>query len=133
MGNIFLRTKYAQETASSRVQRGLWVRSQLRYRTRPILFGRAVGTPSGLPQSMSQSRYFLVTEGNKPGLVQLLRKQVSFPRMFQRLTGDLVARLAILFVVALRRRAVCVGRDVVQLSGSLMILVMRSIVVTCGH
>jgi hypothetical protein len=83
---------------------------------------------------MRQRRDFRVPKGRDAvpihGLpVGLFGMQISQLRMFQRLSGTLLAGLAILFFMGLRGAPMSVGGVVVQLSGSLVILVVRSIVV----
>jgi hypothetical protein len=53
--------------------------------------------------------------------------------MFKSLSGGLLSGLVILFLMGFRSATVRVGGAVVQLGGSLMILVMRSVVVTNRH
>jgi hypothetical protein len=53
--------------------------------------------------------------------------------MFKSLSGALLSRLVISFFMGFRSATMHVGGAVVQLGGSLMILVMRSVVMTSRH
>jgi hypothetical protein len=53
--------------------------------------------------------------------------------VFEGLPGMLVPGLVILLFMSFRGAAMCVGRIIVQLGSSLMILVMRSVVITSRH
>ena len=65
--------------------------------------------------------------------VRLLAMLVSDLGMLKRLSGTLMPGLAILFLMGFRGAAMRVGGEIVQLGRSLVILVMRSVVVTRGH
>jgi hypothetical protein len=53
--------------------------------------------------------------------------------VLQRLPGMLRARDVILLSAVLFSAAMRMSRDVVKFRGALVILIMRSVVVTCGH
>jgi hypothetical protein len=63
----------------------------------------------------------------------LLGMPVSILGMFQSLPGPLLPGLMILFLMGFRGTAMSVGRTVVQLGGSLVIFVVRSVVITSRH
>jgi hypothetical protein len=63
----------------------------------------------------------------------LLSLLVGLLGVFKSLPGELLPRQVILLVMGYRGAPVSVGGKVVQLSGALMILVMRSVVVASGH
>jgi hypothetical protein len=65
--------------------------------------------------------------------VGLLALLVGALRMLQSLSGAFMASLAILLFMGLRGAPMRLGRNVVQLGGPLMVLVMRSVVVTSRH
>ncbi|MGA7239079.1 MAG: hypothetical protein WBY44_25585 [Bryobacteraceae bacterium] len=67
------------------------------------------------------------------GAVRLLAMHVSLPRVLQSLPGALVPSLVILFLRSFRGAAVSVSGYLVQFGGSLVILVMRSLVISSGH
>jgi hypothetical protein len=87
---------------------------------------------------MRQRRDFYVPKGRDAlpihGLpVRLQGLPISLLRVLQRLSGTLLAGLAVLLFMRLRGAPMSVGGIIVQLSGSLVILVVRSIVVTSRH
>ena len=104
----------------------------------PIFFRRSLRTASGLPQRMSQRCDVVVT---KPGnavfihrvSMRLLGMLVSFLGVLQSLPGEFLPGLVILLFMSFRSAAMCVGRAIVQFGGSLMILVMRSVVISSRH
>jgi hypothetical protein len=65
--------------------------------------------------------------------MRLLGLLVGLLGVFKRLPGELLPGLVILLVMGYRGAPVSVRRKVVQLSGALMILVMRSVVITSRH
>jgi len=65
--------------------------------------------------------------------VRLQGLPISLLRVLQRLSGTLLAGLAVLLFMRLRGAPMSVGGIIVQLSGSLVILVVRSIVLTSRH
>jgi hypothetical protein len=65
--------------------------------------------------------------------VRLHGMPVSLLGMFKSLPGELLPGLVILFLMGFRSATMCVGRAIVQLGGSLMILVMRSVFITGRH
>jgi hypothetical protein len=65
--------------------------------------------------------------------VRLRGMPVSLLGVFQSLPGELLPGLVILFLMSFRCATVCMGRTIVQLGGSLMVLVMRSVVITSRH
>jgi hypothetical protein len=65
--------------------------------------------------------------------MHLIRMLVSPLGVFQRLPGVLLPGLAILFLMSFRGDTMRVGGHIVQLGCSLMILVMRSVVITSRH
>jgi len=58
---------------------------------------------------------------------------VSRLGVLKSLPGVLLSGLVILLFVRIRSRAMSLSGTLVQLGGSLMILVMRSVVITLGH
>jgi hypothetical protein len=66
-------------------------------------------------------------------LDSLLSVLVRFGRMLQGLTGVFLSRLVVLLAVVLRSAAMGVRRQIVQFRGQVMILVVRSVIVTGGH
>jgi hypothetical protein len=65
--------------------------------------------------------------------MRLLGEFVGLLAVFKSLPGELLPGLVILLVMGYRGTPVSVGSKVVQLSGTLMILVMRSVVITSRH
>ena len=65
--------------------------------------------------------------------VRLLGMLESLPGVLQSPPGELLPGLVVLFLMGFRSATVSVGGTIVQLSGPLMILVMRSVVVTSRH
>jgi hypothetical protein len=65
--------------------------------------------------------------------VRLRGMLVSLFRVFQSLPGELLAGLVILLFMSFRSATMCVGRIIVQLGSSLMILEMRSVIITSRH
>jgi hypothetical protein len=65
--------------------------------------------------------------------MRLLGEFVGLLAVFKSLPGELLPGLVILLVMSHRRAPMSVRRKVVQLSGALMILVMRSVVIALGH
>ncbi len=58
---------------------------------------------------------------------------MGLPRVLQALTRALLPGEVILFPVLFFRSAMGVGGNVVELGRALVIFVMRSVVITCGH
>jgi hypothetical protein len=81
---------------------------------------------------MSQSRDFIVSESGDTMSNHGLRKLVRLLGVLEGFPGMLVSRQVFLFPLLLAG-AVGMGGEVVQLGGSLMIFVMRSVVISCGH
>ena len=67
------------------------------------------------------------------GPVRLLAMPMSLLRVLQSLPGALLSGLVILFFMGFRSATMSVGGTIVQLSGSLMIFVMRSVVIASRH
>jgi len=67
------------------------------------------------------------------GPVCLLRMLVSYLGVLKSLPGALLSGLVILFFMGFRSATMSVGGTIVQLSGSLMILVVRSVVILSRH
>jgi hypothetical protein len=67
------------------------------------------------------------------GPMRLLGMLVSFSGVLKSLSGALLPGLVILLLMGFRGTPMSVGGSVVQLSGSLMIFVMRSVVVAGRH
>ena len=65
--------------------------------------------------------------------VHLLGMLVSLLGVLKSLPGVFLSGLVILFLVRFRGSAMSMGGTLVQLSGSLMILVMRSVVIARRH
>jgi hypothetical protein len=65
--------------------------------------------------------------------VRLFGILISLLGMLQSLPGALLPGLMILFLMGFRSTTVSVGGTIVQLSGPLMILVMRSVVIASRH
>jgi hypothetical protein len=65
--------------------------------------------------------------------MDLLGMLVSLLGVLQCLAGLLLPGLVILFLMGFRGALMCVGGAFVQLGGSLMILVMGSVIITGGH
>jgi hypothetical protein len=65
--------------------------------------------------------------------VRLLALLVSLLRMLKSPSGALMPGLVILLFMGLRGAAMRLGRNLVQLGGPPMILVVRSVVITSGH
>ncbi len=63
----------------------------------------------------------------------LPRMLVSQFGVLQRLPGEFLPGLMILFLMGFGGASMCVGGGIVQLGGSLMIFVMRSVVITSRH
>jgi len=63
----------------------------------------------------------------------LLGVLVCMLGVLKRLPGELFPGLVVLFLMGLRGTAMSVGGTLVQLGSSLMILVMRSVVITSRH
>jgi len=87
---------------------------------------------------MGQPSDIVVPEGRDAVLIDMcpghLRCVLVSPfGMFQSLPGLLLAGLVILFLMGLRRTTMRVGGAVVQIGSSLMVLVMRSVLVTSRH
>jgi hypothetical protein len=106
--------------------------AQLFRGTKPIFFGRSFGTATLLPEGMSQRRDFIMSEGYGAMYSHGLSHLVRPFRMLEGLPGMLVARLMFRFPL-LFTGAMGVGSEVVQLGGPLMIFVMGSVVISCGH
>ena len=84
---------------------------------------------------MSQRGDVRVPKDREPVLihnvpVRLLAQLVSVLRVLKRLSGALMPSLVILLFVGLRGAPMRLGGNVVQLGGPLMVLVVRSVVVT---
>lgn len=95
----------------------------------PVLVRRPLRAASGLPQRIGQRGGFLVPKGldavfihgvsmHLPGML------MSLSGVFQGSSGKLLARLMVPFLMRFRGAAVSMGGQVVQLRGSLMVLVM---------
>jgi hypothetical protein len=65
--------------------------------------------------------------------VRLFGMLVGLPGVLKRPPGELLPCLVVLFLMSFRSATMSVGGTVVQLSGSLMIFVMRSVVITSRH
>jgi hypothetical protein len=65
--------------------------------------------------------------------VHLRSMPVSLFGVFQSLPGNLLPGFVILLLMGFRRGTMRVGCAIVQLGSSLMILVMRSVVITSRH
>ena len=65
--------------------------------------------------------------------VRLLGMLVSLLGVLKSLPGVLLPGLVILFLMGFRSATMSVGGAIVQLGSSLMILVMRSVVITSRH
>jgi hypothetical protein len=65
--------------------------------------------------------------------VRPLALLVSVLRVLQSLSGKFMAGLVVLLSMGLRGAPVRLGREVVQLGGPLVVLVVRSVVVTSRH
>jgi hypothetical protein len=68
-----------------------------------------------------------------PVSVHLRGMLVSLFGVFQSLPGKFLPGLVILFLMSFRSGTMCVGGAIVQLGSLLMILVMRSVVITSRH
>jgi len=66
-------------------------------------------------------------------LVHLFGMPISPLGVLQSFPGVLLPGLTILFLMGNRSAAMCVGGTIVQLGSPLMILVMRSVVITSRH
>jgi hypothetical protein len=87
---------------------------------------------------MSQRGDILVPKGCDAmfihrGLMRLLGMLVRDLGVLKSLPGALLPGLVILLLMGFRGATMSVGGAIVQLGGALMILVMRSVVVTSGH
>jgi hypothetical protein len=65
--------------------------------------------------------------------MHLLGMLVSPLGVFQSLPGVLLPGLAILLLMGFRSDSMCMGGTIVQFGSALMILVMRSVVITSRH
>ncbi len=65
--------------------------------------------------------------------VYLLGMLMSFLGVLKSLPGELLPGLVILFFMGFRGATMSVGGTIVQLGGSLMILVVRSVVIASSH
>jgi hypothetical protein len=65
--------------------------------------------------------------------VRLLGVLVSFLGVLKSLPGALLSGLVVLFFVGFRSATMSVGGTIVQLGGSLMIFVVRSVVIASRH
>ncbi len=75
----------------------------------------------------------LMPECGHAMMMRLKRLLVSVLGVFQRLPRVLLSRLVVLLSVFLTRSAMGVGGEIVKFRCPLVILVMRSIVIACGH
>jgi len=87
---------------------------------------------------MRQRRDFLVPKRGDAVFihsvpVRLFGMLVSLPGVLKSPPGELLPRLVVLFLMGFRSVTMSVGGTVVQLGSSLMILVMRSVVITSRH
>lgn len=87
---------------------------------------------------MSQCRGLLMPKGLYAMLVHripanLPRMLVSLLGVLESSPGKLLSGLMVLFLMGFGGIAMSVGSEIVQLGGLLMVLVMGSVVVTCGH
>src|SRR5579862_4637210 len=87
---------------------------------------------------MRQRRYVLVAKHHDAVFVHgaLVRLPGPFVRLLgvlQSSPGELLPGLVILLLMCFGGAAMSMGGKVVHFRGSLMVLVMRSVVVTCGH
>jgi len=62
--------------------------------------------------------------------VRLFGLRVSLLGVLKSPSGELLPRLVVLFLMGFRSAAMGVGGTIVQLSGPLMIFVMRSVIIT---
>ena len=76
---------------------------QLRYRKRPIQFGRSLRAPSGAPQFVSESGRLVMPDSFA---MHLLAEQVGLLRMFAGAGGLFLSGWMILFPAVLRGGAV---------------------------
>jgi hypothetical protein len=65
--------------------------------------------------------------------MRLLGMLVSFLGVLKSFPGELLPGLVILFFMGFRGATMSVGGTIVQLGGSLMILVVRSVVIASRH
>ena len=115
-----------------------WARAQLVHRTEPVLFRRSFRTASALPQRIGQFGDFAVPKDRDAVFIHRLpvhsRGVVVSPLgVLKSLPGVFLSGLVILLFVHLRSSAMSMSGTLVQLGGSLMILEMRSVVITLGH
>jgi hypothetical protein len=115
-----------------------WAAPQFLSGMEPVFFRRSFRTASGLPQFMSHRCDLPVP--NKRAVMflrsvpmRILGVHVSFFGVFKRLSGKLLPGLVFLLVMGYRGAPMRLGSNVVQLSGALMILIMRSVVVASRH
>lgn len=109
---------------------------QFMHGAEPVLFRRSLRTAPRLPWGVSQLGNVGVPKGSDAAFIyrfpgRLPGKPVSPFRVFQSLPGELPPGLVILLFMGFRSATMCVGRDIVQLGAPLMILPMRSMVITC--
>ena len=115
-----------------------WAVPQFLHGMEPVFLRRSLRTASGLPERISQRRDVLVPKDREAvfvysGPVRFLGMLVSLLGVLQSLPGALLPGLMILFLMGFRSTTVSVGGTIVQLSGPLMILVMRSVVIASRH
>ena len=104
----------------------------------PVLFWRSFRTASALPQRIGQFGDFAVPKDRDAVLihsvpVQLLATLVSLLGMLKSLPGALLPGFVILLLMGFRGTTMSVCGIVVQLSGPLLIFVMRSVAIACRH
>jgi hypothetical protein len=105
---------------------------------KPIFVRRTIRTTSRLPESISLERDVFVSKtigavSDHVLLMSLLRMPARLLRVLKCAPRKLMPGFVILLFMSFGRDAVSVRGFVVQLGGSLMILVVRSVVVSGGH
>lgn len=103
--------------------------AQLFHSLVPIHFRSPFGASAGLPQLVRQCGNFAMSEGMVP--IMLLMRAVCV--LVFVLVARLFMRRQMLFLPVFARGVVGMPSDVVQLGRPLMILVMRSVVISSRH
>src|SRR5580704_8776443 len=101
--------------------------------TKPIFIRRSFRTSSRSPELVSQRRDVIMSErGDAMSVFRRVTMLMGVLRVLKSLPRMLVSRLVILFSLLLRN-PMAMRSGVVQFGGALMVLVVRSIVISSGH
>lgn len=106
--------------------------SQFFRRTEPILLRRSFRTASGFPDFVRSGRDLVMTEFGGARM-QLRGALPGFPGVLQRLPGMLLSCQVILFSALLIGTPMGVRGHIVEFRRPLVVFVMRSVVIACGH